>query len=138
MAYKLKYAGEEIDTLLGKASTALQEHQDISGLATKEELSVKQDLITDLASIREGASKGASALQSVPEEYVTEDELLDKGYITKDEVPKVDLSEYAKKEDIPSVPTKTSELTNNSGFVTSDEVMSAIAKAVTNTLNEEV
>ena len=39
MAYHLKYVGEEIDNLLDKADTALQEHQDISYLATKEELS---------------------------------------------------------------------------------------------------
>lgn len=47
----------------------LTEHQDISGLATKEELNGKQNIIGDLASIREGAAKGATALQSVPSEY---------------------------------------------------------------------
>ena len=50
---------------LGK--TALQEHQDISGLATKEEVATKQDKIPDLATIREGAAKGATALQSYTE-----------------------------------------------------------------------
>ena len=50
---------------LGK--TALQEHQDISGLATKEEVATKQDKISDLATIREGAAKGATALQSYTE-----------------------------------------------------------------------
>ena len=38
---------------------------DISGLATKEELDTKQDKITDLETIRSGAAKGATALQSV-------------------------------------------------------------------------
>lgn len=47
----------------------LTEHQDITGLATKEELNGKQNIIGDLASIREGAAKGATALQSVPSEY---------------------------------------------------------------------
>ena len=37
---------------------------DISGLATKEEVAAKQDTIPDLISIRDGASKGATALQS--------------------------------------------------------------------------
>lgn len=44
----------------------LTEHQDISG---------KQDVITDLDTIRANASKGATALQSIPSEYITETEL---------------------------------------------------------------
>lgn len=46
--------------------TIITEHQDISG---------KQDKITDLDAIRNGAEKGATALQSIPAEYVTETEL---------------------------------------------------------------
>lgn len=42
----------------------LTSHQDISHLATKSELSAKQDVISDLATIRSGASKGATALQT--------------------------------------------------------------------------
>ena len=65
--------------------TVLTEHQDISG---------KQDIINDLEDIREGASKGATALQSIPSEYVTETELNDKGYATtsalNEKVDKVD------------------------------------------------
>lgn len=67
MAYHLKYKGQEIDKRLDLAGTALQAHQDISHLATKNELQVevakKQDAITDLDSIRSGAEKGATALQ---------------------------------------------------------------------------
>lgn len=44
-------------------------------------------------------------LTSIPSEYVTETELNDRGYATKSEIP--------------TVPTKTSELTNDSGFLTS-------------------
>ena len=51
----------------------LTEHQDISG---------KQDTISDLETIRSGAEKGATALQTVPSEYVTETELNAKGYLT--------------------------------------------------------
>ena len=43
----------------------------------------KQDVISDLATIRSGASKGATALQSIPDEYVTETELNAKGYLTE-------------------------------------------------------
>lgn len=74
MAYKGKYKGAAIDAALDKANTALQEHQDISG---------KQDVIPDLATIRSNASKGATALQSVPSEYITESELNAKGYLTE-------------------------------------------------------
>ena len=42
----------------------------------------KQDEITDLETIRSNASKGATALQSIPAEYVTETELQNKGYLT--------------------------------------------------------
>ena len=52
----------------------LTEHQDISG---------KQDVITDLDTIRSGAAAGATALQEIPAEYVTESELDSKGYLTE-------------------------------------------------------
>ena len=54
-------------------SQYLTEHQDISG---------KQDVISDLDTIRSGAAKGATALQSVPSEYITETELNARGYAT--------------------------------------------------------
>ena len=50
-------------------SNYLTEHQDITG---------KQDVIKDLDIIRSGAALGATALQSVPAEYITETELNDK------------------------------------------------------------
>ena len=72
---------------------------------TKEEIDTnKQDKIADLDAIRSGAEKGATALQSVPSEYVTETELNDKGYLTS--VP----AEYV---------TET-ELTNKGYATTSD------------------
>ena len=52
----------------------LTEHQDISG---------KQDVISDLETIRSGAAAGATALQSIPEEYITETELNGRGYLTE-------------------------------------------------------
>lgn len=73
MAYNSKYTGAEVDNALSKALTAIQEHQDISG---------KQDVISDLSEIRANSKKGSTALQSVPSEYVTETELSNKGYAT--------------------------------------------------------
>ena len=55
----------------------LKEHQDISNLATKAELATKQDVITDLDSIRSGAALGSTALQSVPSEYALKSEIPD-------------------------------------------------------------
>jgi hypothetical protein len=42
---------------------------DLSNYVTKEELNSKQDTITDLETIRQGAAKGATALQSYTEQY---------------------------------------------------------------------
>jgi hypothetical protein len=62
-------------------------------LALLSDVSGKQDAIADLDAIRSGASKGATALQSIPSEYVTENELTAKGYATtsalNDKVDKV-------------------------------------------------
>ena len=57
--FESKYTGEEVEEKLDS----------IDG---------KQDKITDLDAIREGASKGATALQSIPSEYVTENDLNNK------------------------------------------------------------
>lgn len=74
-----------------KVLAALTEHQDISG---------KQDVITDLEAIREGAAKGETALQS----YTESDPLYTKdkpNIALKSEIP--DVSGLAKKSDIPDV-----------------------------------
>lgn len=63
MSYNSKYTGAEVEALLDAANG-------------------KQDKITDLDTIRAGAAKGATALQSIPSEYVTESELEQKGYLT--------------------------------------------------------
>ena len=111
----------------------LTSHQDISG---------KQDVIEDLATIRSGAALGATALQEVPAEYVTEEELSAKGYLTAAAADLkyapigsegVDLGDYAtkdfvseeiKKIDIPTVPTNVSAFTNDAGYLTSHQDIS--------------
>lgn len=91
---------------------------DLSALANK------QDKISDLETIREGAAKGATALQEVPDTYAT------KAYVSEQIANiatggDVDLSEYATKEELSTkadkieLPTKVSELENDSGFITS-------------------
>ena len=117
---------------LGK--TALQKHQDISGLATKEEVAGKQNIISDLASIREGARKGATALQS---------------YTESDPVYMADKPNIALKAEIPDISGKADKTTivteteGNASYAILPNVLTklgTLASAVTlslDTSNEE-
>lgn len=67
-----------VDSALSSTSTNPVQNKVINSA-----LAGKQDTIDDLATIRDGASKGATALQSVPAEYITETELEAKGYLTQ-------------------------------------------------------
>ena len=61
-----------------KIATSINKLSDIflpDTAALKSDLTTKQDTIEDLSTIRENASKGATALQSVPSEYINETEL---------------------------------------------------------------
>lgn len=87
-----------LNTLVsGDASTAIEsfneiiafldgvkDTQDLAGIiaSIEQQIAAKQDAISDLATIRSGAALGATALQSIPAEYVTESELTAKGYAT--------------------------------------------------------
>ena len=74
-AFEIKKNGDVYvgDTLLNEKMSAVDD---------------KQDVIEDLEAIRSGAAKGATALQSVPSEYVTETELAAKKYATTTDVAK--------------------------------------------------
>ena len=74
----------------------LKEHQDISNLATKAELNAKQDVITDLDSIRSGAALGATALQEVPDTYATEQWVNSQGFLKEHQ----DISNLATKSEL--------------------------------------
>ena len=71
-----------------------------SDFTTNAKLATKQDTISDLASIRSGASKGATAVQPAT------------------------LNSYAKTS---AIPTKTSQLANDSGYLTSGNVVDRIS-----------
>lgn len=71
----------------------LTSHQDISG---------KQDLITDLATIRANAELGATAIQEIPDTYAT------KEYV-REQIDGINL---------PTVPINVSEFTNDAGYLT--------------------
>ena len=91
-------------------------------------VTTKQDIIPDLATIRSGASKGATALQSYTETdpiYTAEKPNL----ATKTELQnglntKQDKGNYALKSEIP---TKVSSLTNDKGYQTASDVAGMIA-----------
>ena len=80
----------------------ITEHQDISG---------KQNVISDLEAIRAGAAAGSTALQSIPSEYITESELNAKGYLTS----------------VPSEYVTESELTNK-GYATTSALNDKVDK----------
>lgn len=73
----------------------LTSHQDISG---------KQDVIADLATIRANAELGATAIQEIPDTYAT------KEYV----------GQQIEKINIPTVPTNVSKFTNDAGYLTKD------------------
>ena len=81
----------------------LTEHQDLSNYATKSEIPTKVSQLTNDKQYTTKADVEAY-------DYVTNEELAEKGYITDHQ----DLSSYAKKTDIP---TKTSQLTNDSNLI---------------------
>lgn len=56
----------------------IQDTQDLSSIiaSIEQQIAGKQSAISDLDAIREGAALGATALQSVPDDYATKDELI--------------------------------------------------------------
>lgn len=84
--------------------------------AKKTEWDGKQDAIADLDAIRSGAEKGATALQSVPSEYVTDTELNNKGYATisalNDKVDKVSGKQLSTEDFTSALKTKLEGLNN--------------------------
>ena len=97
---------------------------DLSGYATKDELNTKAN-ISDIPSNTSELYNDSGFLTSIPSEYVTETEMneaianVSSGYATKDE-----LNTKANTSDIP---TKVSELYNDSYFVTTSQLNTAIS-----------
>lgn len=95
---------------------------------TEEQLDGKQDKIEDLDTIRSGAEKGATALQSIPSEYVTESELSAKGYATtsalNDKVDKVSGKGLSTEDFTTALKTKLEGLNNYNDTEISNAVSS--------------
>ena len=109
MSYNSKYTGAEVEALLDSANG-------------------KQDKIEDLDAIRSGALKGATALQSIPSEYVTESELTSKGYATasslNDKVDKVSGKGLSTEDFTTALKTKLEGLNNYNDAEISNAVSS--------------
>ena len=110
---------------------------DLSGYATDAELtqglSTKQDTISDLDTIRSGAQAGATAVQDpnyvhTDNNFANADKIKLDGIEAGAEVNDVDdvrvngTSVVSNKIADVTVPTKTSDLTNDSGFITASQV----------------
>ena len=129
---------------LGNVDNTSDANKPIS-TATQSALDEKQDIITDLETIREGATLGSTALQAEIDPVYTADkpnialkseiptkvsELTnDSNYMTKTETntllnSKQDKGDYALKSEIP---TKVSSLTNDAEYQTATDVASMIA-----------
>ena len=90
----------------------------------------KQDEITDLETIRSNASKGATALQSIPAEYVTETELQNKGFLTAVPSEYITATELQNKGYLTGVPSEyiTESELNEKGLATVTYVNQEIGK----------
>jgi len=88
---------------------------DLTGVATEKYVddAIKNVKVDTTGLATENWVKNQGYINSVPSEYVTESELVAKGYATNSS-----LSAYAKKSEIPTVPTKVSQLENDKGYLT--------------------
>ena len=141
MEYYGKYKGTEMDALFDKAKEAYTNEEidsKVAELPTKqyveeaidkpltqlmegladtfeqinEQINDKQPKINDLDTIRSGAAKGATALQQVPSEYVTESELNSKGYAVASNLAAVAKSgSYNDLSNKPTIPSAVTEST---------------------------
>ena len=93
-------------------------------------VSNKQDTISDLETIRTNAAKGASALQSIPSEYITESELESKGYLTSVPSEYITATQLQNKGYLTGVPSEyvTDSELNAKGFATETYVNQEIGK----------
>ena len=104
------------------AQATIDENQNSAIEGLRGNIEGKQDKIDDLNTIREGAEKGATALQNETDPIWT----ADKGnYYTKSEV-NASLETKANKSEIPTVPTNVSAFTNDAGYLTEHQPLKTI------------
>lgn len=99
-------------SVVEELSQKVNEIPSVEEIALKSDISGKQDVISDLETIRSGAKLGATALQEIPSEYITEEELSGKNFATTEYV-----GQQISNIEIPTVPTNISEFTNDAGYL---------------------
>ena len=99
-------------SVVEELSQKVNEIPSVEEIALKSDISGKQDVISDLETIRSGAKLGATALQEIPAEYITEEELSGKSFATTEYV-----GQQIANIEIPTVPTNISEFTNDAGYL---------------------
>ena len=111
-------------------SNFLTEHQSLEHLATKEELTTKQDVIEDLNAIREGSQRSIPTKVSELENdsnFITEQQSLE-NLATKEELATkqdiIDDLEVIRENSQRVIPTKVSELENDKGYLTEHQDIS--------------
>ena len=97
-----------------EAQSTIDENQNSAIEGLRGNIDGKQDKIDDLNTIREGAEKGATALQNETDPIWTAEKV---NYYTKTEVD-TSLESKANKTEIPTVPTNVSAFTNDAGYLT--------------------
>lgn len=104
---------EDLNNTLVLVNNSINEHHD----------DTKQDVITDLGTIRNYAAKAVTALQEVPAEYIKEEQLKAYHDDTKQNVISADNKlGYDLIDDTPIIPTKVSELENDLGLATDESL----------------
>ena len=132
----------DIQTSLGKADTALQSYTEqykgtVTGVkingTTKNPTSGVVDLGTVITSHQDISGKQDKLVSGTNIKTINGTSILGSGNITIEGGSQVDLSEYAKKSEIP---TKTSQLTNDSGFFTTEDTDGSV-EDVGDTITQE-
>ena len=134
----------QINTLVsGDASVAIESFNEIMAFlngiedsesldsiiaSIEQQIAGKQNTIDDLDAIRSGAAKGATALQEVPAGYVTTAGLQTEINLLNKQIAGVSSA----------IPTKTSQLNNDSEFATQDYVNQQVRASIITALNTEV
>ena len=96
------------------AQTTIDEAQTAEINKLKGDIAGKQDIIQDLNAIRDGAAKGATAIQEETDPIWTAEKV---NYYTKSDID-TSLESKADKTEIPTVPTNVSAFTNDAGYLT--------------------
>ena len=112
---KLNNAVQISDYNADKATqTTIDEAQTAEINKLKGDIAGKQDTIQDLNAIRDGAAKGATAIQEETDPIWTAEKV---NYYTKSDID-TSLESKANKSEIPTVPTNVSAFTNDAGYLT--------------------